>query len=102
MLETALGYLKSWGKRFDDDGIDRLHSFVTSNVLIGLAVLVSWKTFGGKPLECMFPVKFPGSWEQLCFAIYVARRPGLVRLDEHRCHSYGSDHVRSVDQLADG
>lgn len=65
MLDTALSYLKNWGKRYDDDGIDRLHSFVTSNVLICFSILVSWKTFGGKPLECMFPVKFPGSWEQV-------------------------------------
>uniref|UniRef100_A0A914XKP9 Innexin n=1 Tax=Plectus sambesii TaxID=2011161 RepID=A0A914XKP9_9BILA len=83
MLETALGYLKSWGKRYDDDGIDRLHSFVTSNVLIGLAVLVSWKTFGGKPLECMFPVKFPGSWEQYAENYCWSQDTYFVASDEY-------------------
>ncbi|CAD6196767.1 unnamed protein product [Caenorhabditis auriculariae] len=46
------------------DIIAGLHSFVTSNLLIGLAVLVSYKQFGGKPIECMVPMDFTSAWAQ--------------------------------------
>lgn len=65
VLESVLMSLKRLGYRNDDDGTDRLHYFVTSNILIALSILVSWKQFGGKPIECMTPPKFPGAWEDV-------------------------------------
>jgi hypothetical protein len=42
-----------------------MHYLYTPNILLAFSVLISFKQFGGRPLECMFPNKFPGSWEQV-------------------------------------
>lgn len=59
---TGFKYLE---RRTDDDVIDKLHHSLTTNILIGLSILVSWKQFGGKPIECMTPDQFPSPWEQV-------------------------------------
>lgn len=64
-LTAIITSLKYLAHRSDDDFIDRLHYFTTSNLLIALSVLVSFKQFGGRPMECMLPDYFPGSWEQV-------------------------------------
>lgn len=49
------------------DVIASLHSYFTCNLLIALAVLLSYKTFGGRPIECMLPMSgtsFTGAWEE--------------------------------------
>jgi hypothetical protein len=54
------------------DVVASLHSYFTCNLLIGLAVLLSYKQFEGQPIDCMVPLEFPGSWtqyaENYCFA----------------------------------
>jgi innexin len=37
------------------DIIANLHCYFTFNFLIGLAILLSYKQFGGRPIECMTP-----------------------------------------------
>ncbi|CAJ0589379.1 unnamed protein product [Cylicocyclus nassatus] len=64
MIETFIGMARYLSPRHDDDWSDRLHYLVTPNILLAFSVLISWKQFGGRPIECMFPNKFPGSWEQ--------------------------------------
>ncbi|KAF8385650.1 hypothetical protein PRIPAC_74792 [Pristionchus pacificus] len=64
MIETFLGMAKYLSPRNDDDWSDRMHYLYTPNILLAFSVLISWKQFGGRPMECMFPNKFPGSWEQ--------------------------------------
>ncbi|VDN07446.1 unnamed protein product [Thelazia callipaeda] len=46
------------------DVIASLHSYFTCNLLIAFSVIISFKQFGGRPLECMLPVGFTGAWEQ--------------------------------------
>lgn len=46
------------------DVVASLHSYFTCNILIAFAVIISFKHFGGRPLECMLPVGFTGAWEQ--------------------------------------
>ena len=65
MIETFLGMAKYLSPREDDDWSDRLNYLITPNLLLAFSVLISFKQFGGRPIECMFPNKFPGSWEQV-------------------------------------
>jgi hypothetical protein len=44
------------------DVIANLHCYMTFNLLIGLAILLSYKQFGGRPIECMTPVGFSSAW----------------------------------------
>uniref|UniRef100_A0A1I7Y9L7 Innexin n=1 Tax=Steinernema glaseri TaxID=37863 RepID=A0A1I7Y9L7_9BILA len=46
------------------DVVASLHSYFTFNMLLGLAILVSYKQFAGRPIECMLPMGFSGAWEQ--------------------------------------
>lgn len=44
------------------DYSDRLHTTVTSNILVALAGVASWKTWaGGSPIECAIPAMFSES-----------------------------------------
>lgn len=60
MINT-LGFLKC---RIDDDFVDRLHYYYTTTFLIIMSLLVSFKMFAGKPLECWVPAEYKNSWEQ--------------------------------------
>ncbi|VDO64161.1 unnamed protein product [Heligmosomoides polygyrus] len=64
MIESFISMARYLSPRHDDDWSDRLHYLVTPNILFAFSVLISFKQFGGRPIECMFPNKFPGSWEQ--------------------------------------
>ncbi|CAD5230006.1 unnamed protein product [Bursaphelenchus xylophilus] len=64
VLTTVLSMLRYVGTSDDRDFVDRINSFFTTNILIALSVLVSFKQFGGKPLECLTPDIFSGSWEE--------------------------------------
>lgn len=67
MLKEILSGFSFFKQRDDDDIVDRLHYFMTSNILIALAVLVSFKQFGGKPIECMLFDTVPDNWEAVGF-----------------------------------
>lgn len=70
VLTSVLGTLKFINLyEGDTDVTDKLNSFITTNVLIAFSILVSWKQFGGKPIECLVPDTFSGAWEQV---IYIA------------------------------
>lgn len=46
------------------DVVASLHSYFTCNLLIAFSVIISFKQFGGRPMECMLPMGFSGAWEQ--------------------------------------
>lgn len=64
VLTTVLAMMRYVAEIDDRDFVDRLHSYFTTNFLIGLSILVSFKQFGGKPIECLVPDIFSGSWEE--------------------------------------
>uniref|UniRef100_A0A5S6QVZ4 Innexin n=1 Tax=Trichuris muris TaxID=70415 RepID=A0A5S6QVZ4_TRIMR len=65
MLAVILHALRAYGNYQEDvDNVDRLHYWITSNLLIAISLLVSYKQFGGKPIECMVPKMFSHSWEE--------------------------------------
>uniref|UniRef100_A0A0N5AIU0 Innexin n=1 Tax=Syphacia muris TaxID=451379 RepID=A0A0N5AIU0_9BILA len=63
-LATVLSMFRYVSEIDDRDFVDRLHSYFTTNILIALSVVVSFKQFGGKPVECLVPEIFSSSWEQ--------------------------------------
>ncbi|KAL3985542.1 Innexin family protein [Acanthocheilonema viteae] len=64
VLTAVLSMVRYIGDIDDWDFVDRLHSYFTTNILIAFSILVSFKQFGGKPVECLVPDIFSGSWEQ--------------------------------------
>lgn len=63
MLNDMLKALTFHQPANDNDWVDSLHSY-TITVLIILSLLVSYKSFSGRPVECWLPGEFKGSWEQ--------------------------------------
>lgn len=60
-MVTALSAGKFFGQTgIEDDLVDRLHYIFTSAILVVFAIGVSWKQFGGKPIECSIPEQVPG------------------------------------------
>lgn len=60
----------AWIKRllvgcYADDWVDRQHYQLTSYVLLALALLVAGWQFFGRPLECLLPIQFPSSYQQV-------------------------------------
>ncbi|KAF8384808.1 inx-10 [Pristionchus pacificus] len=64
VLAATLSMLRYIGGSEDRDFVDRLHSYFTCNILIALSIMVSFKQFGGKPVECLVPDMFSSAWEQ--------------------------------------
>ncbi|MCP9257059.1 Innexin [Dirofilaria immitis] len=63
LLQNMFSALSFLHYRKDDDFVDRLSYFYTPSFLIMMAILVSFKQFGGRPLECWVPAQFTSSWE---------------------------------------
>ncbi|KRX45723.1 Innexin-10, partial [Trichinella murrelli] len=82
MLYTALNALRFFAYRQDDSDVDRLHYWLTSNVLIALSLLVSFKQFGGKPIECLVPKMFSSAWEQYAENFCWAQDTYFLPFDE--------------------
>lgn len=59
------GLLKSLKRlNFDhcDDYCDRMHYFITSNILVTVSTIAAWKVFESQAIQCMTPINFPKSW----------------------------------------
>ncbi|CAJ0566530.1 unnamed protein product, partial [Mesorhabditis spiculigera] len=82
-IETFLGMARYLSPRNDDDWSDRMHYLYTPNILLAFSILVSFKQFGGRPIECMFPNKFPGSWEQYAENYCWSQDTYFVEPDKH-------------------
>lgn len=62
MLNDVIRTLSFLQPRADDDFVDQLHYYYTTTFLIILAVLVSFKMFAGRPMECWIPAEYPKHW----------------------------------------
>jgi hypothetical protein len=69
MLEAFISMLRYLSSREDDDVADRLNYLYTPNMLLAFSVLISFKQFGGRPLECIFPSKFSSSLQEVIVLI---------------------------------
>ncbi|VDK58737.1 unnamed protein product [Gongylonema pulchrum] len=69
-VEELLKSLKTIGKRCGEDQIDRLHYFVTANLLVAASTISAWKMLDGRALECMTPTAFPNSWISVSFVLF--------------------------------
>ncbi|TKR88534.1 hypothetical protein L596_012761 [Steinernema carpocapsae] len=75
--------LRSISAQHDDDLSDRMNYLFTSNILLAASLLISFKQFGGRPVECMFPFKFPKSWEQYAENYCWSQDTYFVPPDQH-------------------
>ncbi|KAI1707410.1 innexin domain-containing protein [Ditylenchus destructor] len=82
VLQNMFSALSFLHYRKDDDFVDRLSYFYTSSFLIMMAVLVSFKQFGGRPLECWVPAQFTSSWEAYTEMFCWSENTYFVPLDE--------------------
>lgn len=64
MLNDLIRTLSFLQPRADDDFVDRVNYYYTTTLLIIMALLVSFKMFGGRPVECWLPAEYTQSWEQ--------------------------------------
>uniref|UniRef100_A0A914I673 Innexin n=1 Tax=Globodera rostochiensis TaxID=31243 RepID=A0A914I673_GLORO len=64
------------------DIIANIHSYFTCNLLVGLAVLLSYKQFGGRPIECMTPAGFSKAWNDYTENYCYTADTYFVSLDE--------------------
>ncbi len=63
MLNDVLKTLNFLHPSTDDDWSDRLNWYYTTTLLIILSLLISYKSFSARPIECWLPYEFKGSWE---------------------------------------
>uniref|UniRef100_A0A913I1Y3 Innexin n=1 Tax=Strongyloides stercoralis TaxID=6248 RepID=A0A913I1Y3_STRER len=82
VLQNMFSALSFLHYRKDDDFVDRLSYFYTSSFLIMMAVLVSFKQFGGRPLECWVPAQFTASWEAYTEMYCWAQNTYWVPIDQ--------------------
>ncbi|CAD6191613.1 unnamed protein product [Caenorhabditis auriculariae] len=64
-IEGLISNIHTFTARFDEDGVDRLHTLVTSNVLLAAAGIVAMRTYAKSPIECTIPSNFPESSAQV-------------------------------------
>lgn len=79
MLLDLLGASRTLHLRNDDDYIDRMHYFITSNLLIVLSILVSFKMFNGKPMECVMAKRFDDSIEDVSVWFFLIAIEAKIR-----------------------
>ncbi len=65
MVVELLKFVHFFEHHNDDDKVDRAHYVLTSNLLIALAALASWRHFQQDAIECVFPKMFPSSLEHV-------------------------------------
>lgn len=70
MLNDMIASLHFMKCRADDDFVDRLNYYYTTTFLIIMSLLVSFKMFGGKPLECWLPAEYKSSWQEFTGTVY--------------------------------
>ncbi|GMT10764.1 hypothetical protein PFISCL1PPCAC_2061, partial [Pristionchus fissidentatus] len=96
VLQNMFSALSFLHYRKDDDFVDRLSYFYTSSFLIMMAVLVSFKQFGGRPLECWVPAQFTASWEAYTEMYCWAQNTYWVPIDQDIPPDYAEREYRQI------
>lgn len=79
VFSTILGVVRgAVERRFDSDDLDRLSYLYTTSLLIGASILVSFKLFGGRPIECWAPAHFTDIWQDYTEAYCWAKNTYFV------------------------
>uniref|UniRef100_A0A1I7RRV2 Innexin n=1 Tax=Bursaphelenchus xylophilus TaxID=6326 RepID=A0A1I7RRV2_BURXY len=100
MIEALISMARYLSAREDDDFADRMNYLYTPNMLLAFSVLISFKQFGGRPLECIFPSKFSGSLQEYAENYCWSENTYFVQPDIHVATIKESERVSPERKLS--
>ncbi|CAD5224488.1 unnamed protein product [Bursaphelenchus okinawaensis] len=100
MIEALISMARYLSAREDDDIADRMNYLYTPNMLLAFSVLISFKQFGGRPLECIFPSKFSGSLQEYAENLCWSEDTYFVPPDTHVATIKAPDRIHPDRRLS--
>ncbi|VDK42105.1 unnamed protein product [Anisakis simplex] len=83
MLGLLPGYLSKLHANHDEDSVDRINYIYSNILLLAFALLLTAKSYIGKPLQCWVPAQFKGGWETYIENHCLIENTYFVRMDEN-------------------